>query len=1402
MVKKILHINWNIWPQFRGGHVVHVHNLIKALEKRTITQGYLYSIEKRERTGLDYREYVKDNKSFFEILNSVNRPFETVPSLELEYQPVEKLVTKAIEKFCPDIIHIHHMIQIPIRVIETIKDSFRLPIIITIRDYWYLCPSYTLLNCDGKPCTINEYSDDCSSCFAKKNNLETNRADYHLWNSEFARRRASMVRTINKTDVITFVSDYLRQQYLTHGVSKEKTRVVHAGVPFRKVDYQVKEKPNSPLQIAFLGYASAIKGTYFFLQSLTQWNEAPIIVHFFGGLEDEDLFYDHARMLNNVRVVSHGPYDQSDIQNLLYEIDVGVVPSLWPDTAPQVIFDFFASGKPVIASRVGGIPEFVRHQHDGLLFEPGDHDDLLKCLTEVARNRSLLRRLKENVIFPKTSNQYAEEIYSLYLDLIQNRRPQPATKIELGGGGTPHKKGEEFLHIDHRNGAQVDILADMRQLPFKSNSVDRICCSNVEEHFDHEEVQTLFEEWHRALKVGGSLDVTVPALEDVVDLWRQTPFQKVSDAFCGSQKFEGGFHSCNGFNEVTLKHSLMQSGFKDFSFVKKYLRDDVPRLWVRALKKIKIALYPLGDDLIASSRIRMLRVYPRLVGKGYDVHLYGCTETSDLIILQKQFYSNGFNKGKPIILDLDDNYLEFGDKTQQFQQAARMAAAIVVSTGYLAAVAQEFNDNVYIIPTGLDTISDKYRHPKLNDHVSRVAWVGYPENIPSLKKVIPFIKKAGCSLRVITRDTQDVRTFLKKNANIVEFYEWNRHTVDRLLMECDLGIAPLLGDGWSQSKSAHKLFKYWSLGLPVICDLSPEHQLIEDEFGVECIAKGASGWEQLLKAPKHARMEQVLTAQRNLTRYNVDHIANLWDSVIREVMKNCRHRDDCKSVNVPFNFGDKCETCIRDNRMVTVLEENHEKQFPMRIIAFYLPQYHPIPENNLWWGEGFTEWTNVSKARPLFEGHYQPRIPSDLGFYDLRLSEVREAQADLAQRHGIYGFCYYHYWFGGKRLLNRPFDEVLSAGKPDFPFCLCWANERWTRAWDGRTGEILIDQDYSAEDDKRHIRWLSKAFRDKRYIRVNGKPLFLVYRANQLPNSLVTTQIWREEARKLGIGDLYLCRVESFPDEHSDPSASGFDAAVEFQPDWQEAGSQLRGSTYKNNAVFRYESIVERMLRKLPAEYKRFPCVSPGWDNSPRRKSGAHIFVDSTPDLYEKWLDSVIKDFKPFGPGEDFVFINAWNEWGEGNYLEPDAKFGRAYLQATERVVIKYSKALSIKGQEKEMGIAFREPHGIVTCRSEDTRPSEHSLEKNTGLQTDHWDSRSEGDTLPDGPFKNLQAKRIMELERSLQEIYDSRGWKLLLQYYRFRDSALWRKKMFLTQLRKRWKRQGQGTGANHFHKG
>lgn len=356
-----------------------------------------------------------------------------------------------------------------------------------------------------------------------------------------------------------------------------------------------------------------------------------------------------------------------------------------------------------------------------------------------------------------------------------------------------------------------------------------------------------------------------------------------------------------------------------------------------------------------------------------------------------------------------------------------------------------------------------------------------------------------------------------------------------------------------------------------------------------------------------------------------------------------------------------------------------------KLLAFVLPQFHPVPENDLWWGNGFTEWRNVAQAQPLFTGHYQPHCPADLGYYDLRLPVIRQQQADLAYQYGIDGFCYYHYWFTGKQLLERPVAEILSSGRPDFPFCLCWANENWTRRWDGQDQEVLIAQQYSPADDLAHIQVLLPYLHDPRYIRIENKPLFLVYRSTALPDPRATTTLWRQQAHASGLEGLYLVKVESFPTERQrHPARDGFDAALDFQPDWGSLPPQGQPShrwkllnkfgtasphPFRTNRVFSYPEVVSAMLARSPVNYPRIPCVVPSWDNTARRRNGgATIFHGSTPEAYRRWLRVVLTDRPTLNRlPEPIVFINAWNEWAEGNHLEPDLRWNHGYLEATRQ---------------------------------------------------------------------------------------------------------------------------------------
>jgi lipopolysaccharide biosynthesis protein len=346
-----------------------------------------------------------------------------------------------------------------------------------------------------------------------------------------------------------------------------------------------------------------------------------------------------------------------------------------------------------------------------------------------------------------------------------------------------------------------------------------------------------------------------------------------------------------------------------------------------------------------------------------------------------------------------------------------------------------------------------------------------------------------------------------------------------------------------------------------------------------------------------------------------------------------------------------------------------------KLICYYLPQFHPIPENDEWWGKGFTEWTNVAKAKSLFPGHYQPRIPADLGFYDLRVPETRIAQAKMAKEYGIEGFCYWHYWFAGKRLLERPFNEVLKSGEPDFPFCLGWANESWTGIWHGNSDRTLIEQTYPSEkDEEAHFQSLLEAFFDKRYLTVDGKPLFYIYKPHNLPEANRFVDHWRELATNAGLKGIYFIGESHIPTWN--PKENGFDASV---PHMGQGFVKLMTNhanlmellkkkwyyyIYDITNIFSYKDFVKHGTFLLSDEFVQYPCVLSNWDNTPRSGRRGYILSESTPELFRNHLRKAIEQVARRDFDKRLVFIKSWNEWAEGNYLEPDQMFGRGYLES------------------------------------------------------------------------------------------------------------------------------------------
>lgn len=394
-----------------------------------------------------------------------------------------------------------------------------------------------------------------------------------------------------------------------------------------------------------------------------------------------------------------------------------------------------------------------------------------------------------------------------------------------------------------------------------------------------------------------------------------------------------------------------------------------------------------------------------------------------------------------------------------------------------------------------------------------------------------------------------------------------------------------------------------------------------------------------------------LTAKLKAAEIDVEKLGRAYDRLVGDTLHN--------------NYITMRDALLQDNTVVA--SSVHD----VRVIAYYLPQFHPFAENNEWWGDGFTEWTNVLTAKPLFDGHYQPHYPADLGYYDLRLDSVQEQQIDLAKNYGVAGFCYYYYWFSGKTLMTLPIDRHLERGY-DIDFCLCWANENWSRRWDGSENDVLIGQSHKSEDDVAFIKSCIKYFKSNRYIKINGAPLLQIYRVSLLSDPSETIKRWREIVKAEGFPDLHVSMVESFGLDQ--PYHYGCDSSSQFPPHGLIGGNHVTEVENLDPAftgnIHSYEEIVRTEIARSPANHRQFRCAMPSWDNTSRKGVNGNVFHGASPQVFEIWLAHLIdQSRRHLAEGERIVFINAWNEWAEGAHLEPDRKNGHANLQAVRNAL-------------------------------------------------------------------------------------------------------------------------------------
>lgn len=468
------------------------------------------------------------------------------------------------------------------------------------------------------------------------------------------------------------------------------------------------------------------------------------------------------------------------------------------------------------------------------------------------------------------------------------------------------------------------------------------------------------------------------------------------------------------------------------------------------------------------------------------------------------------------------------------------------------------------------------------------------------------------------------------------------------------------------------------------------------EFNTEILSYIDGLKHDILRASQKTDcMQRELDIVHNSNSWRITKPLRFFGQKMRQIVHYCQgNKTTVESKPVIFNQGEGYYSLYEDNK---IIEHQHPS---VKAIAFHLPQFHTFPENDQWWGKGFTEWTNVKKGRKRIKNHYQPRVPhQDIGYYKLDNVDALKKQVKMAQEHYIYGFCYYYYWFSGHRLMEKPLDILLSHPEIDIKYCLCWANENWTRTWDGLESNILIKQNYDEKDKISFIHDIKKYLMDKRYIRFRGKPVIIIYNIGAIPDIIDTLNAWKAVAKKEGIGDISIWSMQTFDNQHLNEELKQYiDREVEFPPHGNSLKAMMKGKepqskiTQDAGYIYDYCDIVDEILKQhneITVSHKQdrvYKTVMLGWDNSCRREKGYTIFDNFDLGKYYEWLkDNISYTELKFPPTERYTFINAWNEWAEGTYLEPDEKYGYAALNATTKGILKENFEFNIRKGKSEV---------------------------------------------------------------------------------------------------------------------
>ncbi|MDL0252008.1 glycoside hydrolase family 99-like domain-containing protein, partial [Clostridioides difficile] len=1154
-----------------GGTQLHIEDLISKIENETFYILY----KKKNKLILD--EY-RDSK----LINTYNYYCGDLSSVVEYTNPLFKLIYSAIlVNFKIDLIHIHHLKNHTFDIIYEAK-SLNLPIIITIHDYYLVCPKINLIDRNNCCCVNRETKELCGECMSEEIGMSFE--ELHLYREEVSKILLMCNEVIipNKS-----VSEVLLIHYYC---IKEKIRVIEHGQTGEVSKYAPTYK-NGKFNVAFVGGLKPCKGSKEIIKIIKNCTDKDINFFVFGTIDDKDFDDIPSHNINCT-----GNYFRKDIYKLLEENEIHIVCilSIWPETFCYTLSESWQCNIPVITVDIGATGERVKNGGGILITGNNIGESTLKSIIELKNDRNKYESLCKTVknIKLRDIGEMSKDYSNLYFSYMKN------------------------VMLDNKISSEL-ILDALKNIDLfqTNNSIKNYELEDLKNEIKYIKGTFAYRVWQKYK------DMKIPFKSNISSFFKR----KVS------------LEKDISKNKNIIKRKSEQLNIiSNIEYEQVYYENEKLNFYVEGWFFSKYYDMNVSCENCESFSIERLSrpdVQSHFGGKkeaensGYRIAFIGVEENSKISLV---FDIGNLKKYYNFNVDTSQGVVYIGKYPKKLRWKS--------------------------IPQLFDmTVVEPYKYKKVIDKNSETI-----ENVSLILNATRPIKKewAEETIRSIINQGFKSLYIISCNENLNLFSE-----IDNIMLVSSKLLT-------RKEECLEFLTSKYDFNCEYVSFIS-----IGDKMEVNTI-------REMIKEAKKSNSFIVTTNENRF--FEEEYFAPFYKQQLYNRFDNpsidrlCRKSMlistdkiiDFISGNIKSN-----EIKIIDKILYNYRLYNDNIDNKVKVLAYYLPQFHTIPENDEWWGEGFTEWVNVNRGRPMFKGHYQPHVPGELGYYNLVKDEgIQKKQSQLANDYNIYGMCYYYYWFNGKKLLEKPLENLIADKSINTNFCICWANENWCRRWDGLENEILIKQEHNVQSDKRFIYDVLPILKDERYITIDNKPILLVYKSDLFPNFISTVESWNKICIENGLEGLEVITVQTGGLE--DPRNMGCKYAVEFPP--HNIYSRVLSAKSKveeldkdfEGTILDYSEVAGIGMNKKAQPYTFFRGVMLSWDNTARRNTQSRIFYGSNPNEYKKWIASVI-DFSInfYEEKERMIFINAWNEWAEGTHLEPDEKYGHKYLEVTKEVL-------------------------------------------------------------------------------------------------------------------------------------